>query len=90
MKVKIDRSFEKDTNKINDQKLLQKVAACIQHVVQCNSPQEISNLKKLQGFRTHYRIRIGDFRVGVVIKNDEVTFERFLSRKDIYKYYPKI
>ncbi len=60
MKVKIDKSFERDTDKITDKKLLQKVAACIESVMQYHSINEISNLKKLKGSKNYYRIRIGD------------------------------
>jgi len=88
MKVKIDRSFEKDTDKIKDRKLLLKIAACIEQVTVSGSIAEIKNLKKLSGFDNFYRIRIGDFRAGIFIKTNEVIFERFLHRKDIYKYYP--
>jgi len=50
--------------------------------------QDINNIKKLTGFKFHYRIRIGDYRAGIVIKNNEVIFERLIHRKDIYKYFP--
>ena len=88
MKVSVDKSFEKDTDKIRDKKLLQKVAECIELAIACKSSAEIQNLKRLQGFKNHYRIRIGDYRAGLIIKNEEIVFERFLHRKDIYKYYP--
>ncbi len=88
MKVKIDKSFERDTNKLNNPKLLQKITWCINQVIAADSITNISNIKKLSGFKYHYRIRISDYRAGVVIKVDEVIFERFLHRKDIYKYYP--
>jgi mRNA interferase RelE/StbE len=88
MKVSVDKSFEKDADKIHDKKLLQKVAECIEQVITCDSIADIQNLKKLQGFKNHYRIRIGDYRAGVIIKNKEIIFERLLHRKDIYKYYP--
>jgi mRNA interferase RelE/StbE len=88
MKIKIDRSFEKDTDKIKDRKLLLKVAQCIEQVAAAASLTQITKLKKLSGFENHYRIRIGDYRAGLFIKANEVTFERFLHRKDIYKYYP--
>lgn len=88
MKLKIDKSFEKDTDKLNNPKLQQKIALCIEQVIAVDSISGISNIKKLSGFKYHYRIRIGDYRVGIVIKDDEVIFERFLHRKDIYKFYP--
>jgi mRNA interferase RelE/StbE len=45
MKVKIDRSFEKDTDKIKDRKLLSKLAACIEQVTASRSITDIKILK---------------------------------------------
>jgi mRNA interferase RelE/StbE len=36
----------------------------------------------------YYRIRLGDYRVGLKIENNTVCFVRFLHRKDIYRYFP--
>lgn len=88
MILQIDKSFEKDTDKVKDRKLKLKIAACINQVIESKTVLEIQNLKKLTGFPTYYRIRIGDYRVGLRIVNNEVFFERFLNRKEIYKYYP--
>ena len=88
MKLKIDNSFEKDTMNINNTKLLMKVATCIENVLSAETTNDINNIKKLTGFKYHYRIRIGDYRVGLVIKNNEVIFERLIHRKDLYKYFP--
>ena len=89
MNLLVDKSFEKDTDKIKDKKLLHKVAACIEQVIASKNSNEIQNLKKLQGFKNHYRIRIGEYRIGLRIEKNEAIFERFLNRKDIYKYFPR-
>ncbi|MGE0637532.1 MAG: type II toxin-antitoxin system RelE/ParE family toxin [Bacteroidia bacterium] len=88
MIVRVDKSFEKDTDKLKDRKLLQKIADSIRQVQAAKSPAEIQGLKKLSGFSTYYRIRIGEYRIGVFIKGNEAIFERCLHRKDIYRYYP--
>ncbi len=89
MVVKIDQRFEKDTDRIKDKKLLLRVAQVIGQVIAAESLEKISSIKKLQGYKEYYRIRIGDYRLGLRLENDSVIFERFLSRKDIYKYFPK-
>ena len=89
MIVLIDRSFEKDTNKINDKSLLGKIADCIDDVHIASGINEINGIKKLSGFKKEYRIRIGNYRLGVVVEKDRVEFIRCLHRKDIYKYFPK-
>lgn len=51
---------------------------------------QIPNLKKLKGQKNkvYYRSRIGNYRVGLIIKEDIVVFVRFLNRKEIYRYFP--
>jgi len=49
---------------------------------------DIKNLKKLQGYELYYRIRIGDYRIGVKVENQSLVFERILHRKNIYNLFP--
>ncbi len=88
MTVKIDKSYEKDTDKIRDQKLLLRIAEVIDGIKTCNKTEEIKNLKKLKGGNEYYRIKIGDYRIGIIIKTQEIIFVRFLHRKEIYRYFP--
>ncbi len=89
MIVLIDKRFEKDTNKINDKSLLKKITTCIINIQNANSLNEIKNLKKLKGFDLEFRIKIGDYRIGLIIEDNKISFIRFLHRKDIYKFFPK-
>lgn len=89
MIVKIDKVFEKDTDKIKDKRILFKIADVIEKVREANDIISIKNIKKLKGSNKFYRIRLGDFRIGLIIDNDIVEFIRCLHRKDIYKYFPK-
>ena len=65
MKVRIDKSFEKDVKKIKDKKLLTKIANTIEEVQTAINSDEIKNIKKLKGSNSYYRIRIGSYRIGV-------------------------
>lgn len=89
MEVKIDKSFQKDTRKIKDKLLLNKLSAVISEVQKADSISQIKNLKKLKGSTENYRIKIGDYRLGIIISGSSFEFIRFLHRKDIYKYFPK-
>lgn len=46
--------------------------------------------QKLTGYQTYYKIRIGDYRVGLHIDADArlVEFQRVLHRRDIYRKFP--
>jgi mRNA interferase RelE/StbE len=88
MIVKIDKSFEKDLRKLSDKSLNLKVAACIENVKKAETPAQIKNIKDLKGSAVHFRIRIGDFRIGLIIEKNEAIFIRILHRKEIYRYFP--
>ncbi len=89
MEIKIDKSFQKDTRKIKDKSVLQKVANTIANVKRAEKLEDVRNLKKIQGTTSMYRIRIGDYRLGIIVIESSVEFIRCLHRKDIYKYFPK-
>lgn len=88
MTVEFKGSFLKDLKKIKDAAVLSRVAAAIVAVEAAESLQNIASCKKLQGGDEYYRIRVGDFRIGLSVEDDVVKFVRFLSRGDIYKHFP--
>ncbi|MDJ0578877.1 type II toxin-antitoxin system mRNA interferase toxin, RelE/StbE family [Crocosphaera sp.] len=88
MKVKFESSFEKDLKLIKDAKLLQKLKSVIIECKNSDKLLDIKNLQKLKGYNTFYRIRIGNYRLGIEVEKDTLIFTRFLHRKDIYKFFP--
>ena len=88
MIVRFDKSFEKDLKKFRDKRLISEILKQIDHIKNAESINQIVGLKKLTGFKSYYRIRIGDYRVGVFLNGDVIELIRFLHRKDIYKSFP--
>ena len=88
MKAVFLRKFSKDLDKINDQSLLDAIAFIIEWVENNDASVVIPGLKKLVGYKNAYRIRDGDYRIGVFVEGDTVEFARVLHRKDIYKVFP--
>ncbi|WP_414623447.1 type II toxin-antitoxin system RelE family toxin [Calothrix sp. CCY 0018] len=88
MNVEFRKSFEKDLRKIRDETLLQRIQAAIEEVENAENIGEINNLKKLKADGDYYRIRVGDYRIGLTIVDDVIIFIRALQRKDIYRYFP--
>ena len=88
MEIRYEESFEKDLLKIVDNKIKKKIIQVIANIKRANKPQYIANLKKLENYKTYYRIRIGNYRVGIEIIKDKLIFTRILPRKDIYKFFP--
>jgi mRNA interferase RelE/StbE len=60
----------------------------IEQVEQAPTFDTIPGLKKLGDEGRYSRIRVGDYRCGIAVDDDPVTFVRFLQRRDIYRYFP--
>ena len=88
MKVKFEAKFAKDLRAVKDAKILAKLKEVIYECQSAENLFALSHVKKLQGYETFYRIRFGDYRIGIELVEDEMVFTRFLHRKDIYKYFP--
>lgn len=88
MKVAFRKSFQRDLSAITDKRLLKRVKEVIEAVETTDSLTLLPNLKSLKGTRDYFRLRVGDYRVGLVIQQETVVFVRFLNRKDIYRYFP--
>lgn len=89
MKVKFERRFQKDIQCIKIASVLNGLEKAIIAVKDAKTVKEIPNIKKLKGGKTAYRIRVGDYRIGVYIENDLVEFVCLLPRSIIYRYFPK-
>jgi mRNA interferase RelE/StbE len=89
MNVKFKAKFSKDLLRINDRKLLKRVKELIFSCKEAESLAEIRQLKKLKGYDIFYRVRIGDYRIGMELVQDELIFVRCLHRKEIYRYFPR-
>ncbi len=88
MKAEFRDSFAKDLKGVKEKGLLQRVQEMVEAIEKADSLAELPNLKKLKGGGNYFRVRVGDYRVGIALENKTVIFVRFLNRKDIYKYFP--
>jgi len=88
VKFKIERSFEKEFIKLQDKFLSESILSAIENVSSAKNINEIKNLKKLAGHKSAYRIRSGNYRIGIFIENNIVIFAAFDHRRDIYKRFP--
>ena len=72
--------------KVRDRNLLRKIADVIKEVEKAKNLSVVGNLKKLE--KNHFRIRVGDYRLGVMLEEKVMVFVRALHRKEIYRYFP--
>ncbi|MEW6285696.1 MAG: type II toxin-antitoxin system RelE/ParE family toxin [Chloroflexota bacterium] len=88
MKTLYEKSFRRDLKKVKDKRLLKQVQKIIMQVESATSLSDLQNMKKLEGYATYYRIRVGEYRIGIEVLEGQVIFVCFLNRKDIYRYFP--
>ena len=88
MKFEFEKAFIRDFRKLKSKELADCIAGVVTQVSKANSPNEIVNLKKLSGYKSAFRIRTGDYRIGIIIENNTVLFVAFAHRKEIYKRFP--
>jgi mRNA-degrading endonuclease RelE of RelBE toxin-antitoxin system len=81
------RKFQKDLQSIPEitRKQIKKI------LISCKEAkriEELPSLKKIKGHSFAYRIRVGDYRIGIFIENKVIEFVRVAHRKDIYNLFP--
>jgi mRNA interferase RelE/StbE len=88
MKVEFRRSFTRDLKKITEKGIGRRVQQAIEQTEVAPHLDQLSNLVKLSGAGNYYRIRVGNYRIGIKVEQDVVIFIRCLHRREIYRYFP--
>lgn len=88
MKTAFLSIFHRDLKKIKDRSVRQSIKEAILEVEAAQKLSDLTQIKKMEGFRNAYRIRVGDFRLGFYLENDTVVFARAVNRRDIYNVFP--
>ena len=90
MDIAFKKSFLKSIKKLKDKSLKDDIFEAINSAEEAQTLDEIPNIKKLTGYSIYYRIRIGDYRIGLKWVDVEkiLYFVTVDYRKDVYKNFP--
>ena len=88
MQVEFLARFAKDLDKIKASDVKSDVIELIEKLERAGHLNEIPNIKKLKGHKTAYRIKVGDYRLGLFFNNQIIELARFVHRKEIYRFFP--
>jgi mRNA interferase RelE/StbE len=88
MRTHFRRSFVRDLKKVRDRRVLEQVELAITAVEAAGAVHEVADMKKMSGSSGFYRIRVGEYRIGLTVEGDEVEFVRVLHRREIYRHFP--
>lgn len=89
MDVLFEKHFLKSIEKLGNKELKDGIIEIIDLVEKAKSVSDIKNIKKLKGYKTFYRIKIKDYRIGISIEKQTVFFVEFGHRREIYRKFPK-
>jgi mRNA interferase RelE/StbE len=88
MNYEFSKSFSRQFRQIKSKELALSVIAVVEFVSEAKTAGDIPNIRKMKGHKTAFRIRVGDYRIGVFIESNTVYFASFAHRKEIYKSFP--
>ena len=89
MKIRFDKSFVKALDKIREPKVLKRIQIAILKAEAATSLEEMPNVRKLTGYSSYYRMKVGDYRIGFEVRADgEILLITVLHRKEIHRRFP--
>ena len=92
MNTDLPKAFLHRVEKIRDKTARDKVNQAIKAVKKAESIKEIPHLRKVEDGKggISYRIRVGDYRIGIRIENNLVVFVDVGPRDKFYNTFPTI
>ncbi len=89
MQIAYTKTFLKDLAKVAPAKRrLQIEKFVFEELPVFFSIEEVGKIEKMTGYIDHYKMRFGDYRVGMFKNNNVIELKRVLNRKEIYKFFP--
>ena len=80
--------FSRDLDDLTDADLKASVREVIRTLELAPTLSQVSGVKKMKGFKNAFRIRVGNYRIGLYYQDGIAELARFLDRKKIYKVWP--
>jgi len=77
-------SFARDLKAIKQKSILPRIRQVLEAVANAEDLRTIPNIRKLNAPGNYYRIRVGEYRLGISVEENQVNFIRCLDRRDIY------
>ena len=88
MEITFKKNAIKDINKLPNQEKETISSILFNKLADISSFDEIENIAKIKGNNNYYRIRVGNYRIGLKYENNRIVIMRILHRKEIYRFFP--
>ena len=88
MEVEYRISFTRDLRRIRSAQIRQRVLRKVEELESAPTIGDVSGTGRLTADGRYYRIRIGDYRLGITVEGEVAVLVRFLHRREIYRAFP--
>ena len=89
METETRPSFIRDLKRVRSASIRRRVERTIESIETATNVAAIPGIARITATGDpHYRIRIGDYRLGLAVQGSVVVLVRFLHRSDIYRFFP--
>ncbi|MDC9728265.1 MAG: hypothetical protein PSN04_02915 [Methyloprofundus sp.] len=89
MKIEVSKRFVRDTQKITDKRILNKIHKVLSDAQNAEYLSDLNSLEGMAGHSGFYRIKFDyRYRIGVYVLGDNIQFLRVGNRESFYKKFP--
>ena len=89
MEVKYGNLFLKYLKKLKNHSIYENLTELIFNTIpMTENIRDIPNVKRMKGCNNRYRIRVGEYRIGIELCDNHIEMIRLLHRNEIYRYFP--
>ena len=88
MEVRYRAQFNRDLRRLRNPSLAHSIEQIISELKAASSLTDVRGVRRLRGEGRHYRIRIGEYRLGITQDGDTIILRRLLHRSEIYRNFP--
>ena len=88
MEIRFNPRFDRDTRRIRSRNLSRRLEQTIAELKAASNIRAVSGVQPIAGSENHYRIRIGDYRLGLELEGNTAVLLRFGHRREFYRGFP--
>ena len=88
MEIRYHTRFYRDTRRIRSRDLSSRLERTIAELRAASSIMEVRGVQPMTGQQNYYRIRIGDYRLGLKLEDNTAVLLKFGHRQDFYSRFP--
>ncbi len=88
MEVKYSKKFLKQLAAVPSDIQSKIESFVFDELVSTSSIYEMGKVEKMKGYDGFYKVRFGNYRLGLVLENEIITVKAVMHRREIYKFFP--